>query len=477
VWAALAAIALLWTYWGTLASYLRDQHYQEHFLYLWVFFGLALTRSLRPPFRKRFGLANGRDCFAVLLIAAAWLLLAASEVVGSSMAARTSLVLFLTGIALFTVVAWSVRRCLMHGLLMQLCFGFPYQVYFPLTEKLQWGVAACLALPARLGLAHYEVDSTTVRFADYLLVITPDCAGFGQLLTFVGIAMLGVLSSARNRRRTLGLLGLAIGLAWLSNVARAAVFVALAAAGVRSVVEDPLWHALVGFAVFLPFVVTLVWVILRSHRPLPARAEAVLAAGCVPVAALVLPMLLTHVLLSRGDEAFPAPEYFAALEQPPGYALELRGPSEANDRSVYGTPWLLNARFRAPAGDHFDLLHYATRSHSHLCVHKVAACLHADGQVVCYAPPVLVDGRPWWRIDLDRQDDGDAHVYFAFDVAGERHDDSLATQVEVFRQRLFAGRWEVRFTRVMLDGRLPEAPTPREASLLTWLGRSTTRAP
>jgi hypothetical protein len=41
-----AGVALLFVYWETLGSYLRDQHYQEHFLYLWCFLGIALTRTV-----------------------------------------------------------------------------------------------------------------------------------------------------------------------------------------------------------------------------------------------------------------------------------------------------------------------------------------------------------------------------------------------------------------------------------------------
>jgi hypothetical protein len=105
-------------------------------------------------------------------------------------------------------------------------------------------------------------------------------------------------------------------------------------------------------------------------------------------------------------------------------------------------------------------------------VHKIAACLGHPGQSVRYEPPVTIDGKPWWRIALDRGgDDVSVHVYFVFEVGGRRHDDSTATQLEVFRQRLL-GEWEVRATRVVFPGPLPPEPTEYERSVLGWLGRT-----
>lgn len=470
---AIAAAALLWAYAGTLASYLRDQYYQEHFLYLWVFFGLALTRSLRPPFRWRFALDHPRDLTGLGLVLAGWLLSAGSELAGSSSGARTSLVLFLTGCCVLVVPAWTVRRCIMHGLLMQLCFGLPYSVYYPLTAKLQWGVASWIELPARWGWVDYVVESSVVHFPHYQLAITPDCSGLGQLLTFVGIAALGVLSSARNRRRTIFLVLFAVLLAWLSNLARVGFFVFLVAFGCTWAVDDATWHALLGFLVFLPFVSLLIGVILRTHAPLTAGTAVAASSGRVPVALLVVPCLLVHLWLARPDAAaFPAPQYFAEIEHPPGHQLELRGHTEAADRLAYVTPWLVNARFRDAEGRSFDLFHYVTRSNSHLCVHKVAACLQTPEARVRYEPPVQVDGRSWWRIAFDVDPPGlSSHAYFAFEVAGKRYDDSWATQLTVFWQRLLGGSWEVRLTRVVRPGPLPAAPDEYEAAVLTWLGR------
>lgn len=471
--AALAAASLLWVFWGTLGNYLRDQHYQEHFLYLWVFLGLALGRTMRGPFRPMVLGSGRRDRVGLLLAVLSWMGFAAFELGGSNILGRTSLVLWLTACAVLAVPAWTIHRCLMHGLLMQLCFGLPYSIYYPLTAKLQLGVAQCMALPAKLGFASYQLDGAVVVFPHYRLAITADCSGFGQLLTFVGIAALGVLSSQRNPRRTLWLAFAAIALAWLSNLARVGLFVALVAWGATWSVDSPSWHQALGFLAFLPFVAALVGLILRTHRPWQPESPPPLPKGRMHVAWLVAPLLALHAWLGeRSTEPLAEPAYFARLERPPGHALQLHGPSEANDKRAYETPWLLNARFADGEGRTFDLFHYATRSRSHLCVHRIADCIGAVGVSARYEPPVFVDGRAWWRIALDRQDAGPTqHVYFAFVVGGERRDDSWRTQLEVLGHRVLGGQWDVGLTRVMFDGPLPGEPGPREREVLQWLGR------
>ena len=471
--AALAAASLVWAFWGTLASYLQDQHYQEHFLYLWVFLALALSRTVRGPFRSAIGLSARRDQVGWLLAATSWACFFAFELGGSNILGRTSLVLWLTACAVLVLPSWTVHRCLMHGLLMQLCFGLPYSIYYPLTAKLQWGVAQCVALPAKLGFASYELDGAVVVFPHYRLAITADCSGFGQLLTFVGIAALGVLSAARNPRRTAWLAVAAVALAWLSNLARVGLFVALVAWGATWSVDSPAWHATLGFFAFLPFVAALVGLILRTHRPWQPEPLPAPAKGRLHVAWLVAPLLAMHAWLGdRSAEPLAEPAYFADLQRPPGHALQVRGPSEANDKRAYETPWLVNARFADATGQTFDLFHYATRSRSHLCVHRIADCIGAPGVTARYEPPVVVDGRAWWRIALDRQDAGATqHVYFAFRVGGERCDDSWLTQVQVLGHRVLGGRWDVALTRVMFEGPLPAAPGARERDVLQWLGR------
>ena len=470
----LLSACLTWLFWGTLTSYVRDQHYQEHFLYLWVFLALALVRTVRPPFRSHCIGGGRRDAIGLGLIAASWLVFAAYKLGGSNIVGRSAMVAFLTGVAVLALPTWNVRRCVMHGLLMQFCFGLPYSVYYPLTAKLQWGVAQFVALLPELGLASYTVEGAVIVFPHYRLAITSDCSGVGQALTFLGIAALGVLSAARNRKRTIGLVVAAVALAWLSNLARVGFFVAMVAWGATWSIDDAAWHSALGFLVFLPFVTLFVGWILRTHRPWVAAPIGAVAPGRVWIGWLVAPMLVLHVWLVDGSGPFPAPAYWADLESPPGHALQLRGPTEAADRAVYDTPWLANVRFAATDGAVFDLFHYATRSRSHLCVHCVGNCLGGPDVRVDYMPPVVVDGRTWWRIDLGRTDGGSpSHVYFAFEVDGHRRDDSSVTQMEVLWRRILGGSWEVRMSRLQFDGPLPERPTDREVAVLTWLGRLT----
>jgi exosortase/archaeosortase family protein len=462
-------LGLAWTYRLPVQGYLRDQHYQEHFVYLWLFFALALSRSLRGPFRWRFDPAHPRDRAALALALGAGLLLWASAAGGSSTGQRSSLVLLLLAVALCSVPAWSWRRCVMHCLLVLLCFGAPYSLYFPLTKQLQWGVATLVGLPAHLGLVDYRMDGHVVVFPHYQLAITADCSGIGQLLTFLGIVALGVLSSAPNRPRTLAMVAAAVALAWASNAARVAVFVLLVGCGWTAAIDNPTLHAGLGFAVFLPFVATLVWLLLRSHTPLQRHGSIETSAGRFRVLWLAIPTLVAGVLTGDDGRPLPEPAHFAALATPPGHQLVVRAPSEASDRHAYGTEWLVNARFAASDSTWFDLFHYATRSRSHLCVHKVADCLYAPGAELRYAAPVEVAGLPWWRLAIDAEGTESRHVYFAFEVGEARGDDSWHTALQVFGQRLLGRCDEVRLWRLTFPGRLPEVPTPHEEQLLRWL--------
>jgi len=472
--AVAAAIALLLVYREALESYLLDQYYQEHFLYLWVFLGLALTRTLRGPFRTHVALDSARSGVGVGLAIAAILLLAASESVGSSTGIRASLAVFLTALAVLVVPGWPLVRCLAHGLLLLLCFGLPYAVWYPVTSHLQWGVAQVIALPSRLGLADYEVHGAVVDFPHYDLAITADCSGLGQLLTFSGIAGLAILSSAQNHRRAATLLLLAVVLSWLSNLARVSAFVGCVAVGWTTAVDDPTWHALLGFLVFLPFATTLVWYALRTHQPLPPTAPAPgPATGRWPVFGLLALLALVHFACRQPETVdYPAPAWFQDLAAPPDHRLISHAPTEASDRIAYGTRWLHNARYESSQGHQFDLFHYTTRSRSHLCVHKVAACVGGPGLQVRYADAIEVDGQRWWPLAVDGERDGEStHVYYAFEVGGQRFDDGSATLLHVFQQRLLGKTWEVRLTRVTFPGQLPAAPHPHAAAILGWLGK------
>lgn len=480
---ALFAGVVLWLYGDTLLTYARDQYHQQHFLYLWVFLALALTRTLRGPFRRRFSLGpsprRGRDWLGAGLLLLAALLLAFSGLAGSSSGSRTSLVALLTGTALLAVPNWSIARCLLHGLLLQLCFGVPQSVWFPLTSTLQRGVATVAALPARLGWFDYQVDATVVRFPHYLLSITPECSGVGQLLTFSGIAALGVLSGAPRRGRAIGLFALAAVLAWLSNMFRVAMFVLFVGLGWTDSVDDPTWHAVLGLLVFLPFVALLVAVILKTHRPIAATYVGETHEGRVAIAWLLVPLALAG-LLARASEPgpLPRPDYFPQLERPPGHELVVRAPSEESDRASYQTPWLVNARFGDAEGHYFDLLHYATNSASHLCVHNVVACMYAPDQTVRRPDSIVVAGVRWWPIELRRQPDTQTvHLYYAFETADERRDDSVWTQASVFGGRMLGESHTVRFTRVVLPGPLPPEPTEYERRVLGWVGKTATGLP
>lgn len=474
--AALLAAALLWVYWGSLTSYLADQHYQEHFAYLWCFVALTLWRTLRGPFRSGLSLRSARDLTAVGLVAAASVLLLLAKTVGSSTGMRTSLAMLLAGFAVVSVSRWTVARCLQHGALLLLCFGLPYSFYFPLTNHLRWGVSWVIALPAKLGWTNYEVVGAVVRFPHYQLEVTADCSGVGQLLTFVGIAALGVLSSAGGGRRACGLLAFAVLLAWLSNLARVGLFVLLVGLGWTGSVDDPTWHSALGFLVFLPFVALLVAVLLRTHRPLPLAEAVTVAPGRLHVAWLAAPALLIHLLANPAIADLEEPPYFATLAAPPGHELVMVAPTQELDREAYDTPWLLSARFQREADESFDLLHFRTRTQQQLGVHHVSDCLYRPGQSVRYEAPVLVDGRRWWRISLDMRDGTQSwHVYFAFEVGGERRDDSFGTQLATVFARALRGDWDVALTRVMLPGALPETPTDYELEVLTWLGQQTDR--
>lgn len=223
---------------------------------------------------------------------------------------------------------------------MLMCFGLPYSVDFPLTSQLQGGVASIIAWPCSLGLADYEVESTVVRFPNYELAITPDRSGLGLLLTFGGIAALGVLSSARNRKRTLLAFVLAVALAWLSNVARVGlfVFVFLVGIGWTQSVDNATWHAVIGTLAFVPFVAVLVAVLLRSHVPTsletqPFDKASLQPTGRIHIAWLLAPLAVVHFALgSTLPTDLPEPPYLAELLEPPSHELECRVQSEDLDR-------------------------------------------------------------------------------------------------------------------------------------------------
>ena len=471
--AALIAAALIWVFWDGILSYLGDQHYQEHFVYLWCFVLIALTSTLRGPFRSRFTLSDRRDIAGLACVVTSALALGVALASGSSTITRISFVALLTGLAVLMVTSWTITRCLMHGALLQLCFGLPYSFFFPLTNKLSWGVANVIELPTQLGLASYDVQDNVVCFPHYSLTITGDCSGVGQLLTFSGIAALATLVSAPNAKRAVAVLLLALLLAWISNIARVAMFVFFIAIGWTDSIDDPWWHASLGFLVFLPFIGLLIATIIKTHRPLIQQKAVSPRPGRWHIAAAVAPLLLVKIISMSEPAPHPEPAYFSALSSPPGHQLTATAPSQDADRISYGTRWLLGARFARSDAEWFDLLHYNTRSRQQLCIHKVANCIADFDQDVRYEPAVEVDGRPWWRISIDGEQQGvSSHAYFAFEVAGRRRDDSFSTQLEAIYRRAVEGNWDVSLTRVVLPGSLPEQPTDYESEILAWLGQT-----
>lgn len=475
---ALIAITLLLLYQGALLSYWRENYYQEHFVYLWTFLVLALVRSLRPPFRRTFSWARPRDWLGVTLTVASAGVLAISQLAGSITGTRSSLVMFLTGTAILAIPNWHVWRCLLHGILMQFCFGIPHAVFFGLTKHLQSGVASVASWPAQLGLMDYEAQGTSLQFPHYLLHITPDCSGMTQIFTFGGIAALGILSSESSKTRTLLIFLLALSLAWVANAARVLGFVILVGIGWTKAVDDAWWHAGIGLCIYMPFVTVLVYALIKTHREIPRRYLDTVPTGRVPIAWLLLPLALAATpKLLTDDTPLAEPTYFAALENPPGHRIIARSSNEASDRSTYGTEWLINARFADDSGKFFDLLHYATSSTSHLCVHHVPSCMFWPDQREVEAPALTLDGISWWRIGLERPDAKDTvHVYYSFQVGDELLDDSIWTQFKVFGQRMTGSSAPIRFTRVTFLGSLPEQPGDYEREVLNWLSDTIIKA-
>lgn len=174
---ALAAAALAWTFWDRVVLYLDDQHYQEHFVYLWGLVAAALGKTLRGPFRSRLSLTHRRDRVGLTIVAMAALALALALASESSTFLRCSLVTLLTGAAVWVGAASSVARCMMHGELMLSCVGGPYSFGFPLTNRLRWGGSSVVELPTKLGRSSHSLQDDVVCFPHDRLALTADCSG------------------------------------------------------------------------------------------------------------------------------------------------------------------------------------------------------------------------------------------------------------------------------------------------------------
>lgn len=454
-------------------AYAADQHYQSHFVFLWVFFAAAMIKVGRGRVTPRVAW-NRRSVAGAALGLMALGVLHVGLLTGSSTAQRLALVCAFTAGLLLLVVGWSTRRCLGMGGFMLLCFGVPYSAYFALTRVFRQSFVDVLAALPDFTPLQYEVSGLTVHFASYTLAITADCSGFNQLVTFLGLAFLGCLTARTSPRRAVGLFALGAALAYASNLVRIVAFLALIAAGQHQFIDQPQLHAAAGFIAYAPFILFFVWVILRTHRPVPR--DSALAAGArvgLPAWALLVPLLAVRALhLAEPEMSASEPRYMASLEQPPvGYHRWHHAPSEEHEKGVYGTPWLENATYGSAAGEPFELFAYLTRDRRHLAVHQVSHCLDVPGTEVRYGPSVEVAGRRFWSLELVGQD-SHWHGFYAFWIDGEDRDDSWRTQVEVLWRRLAGGGvTEVGMTRLLRPGPL-EWPLPEaDRALLTWRAR------
>ena len=476
---AIAAVGglLFFCFHDPVLAYLQDHYYQSHFLFLWAFFIAALYKagrgqiaaSLTGGGRTRCGLGAGVLALAVLH---------AGLVTGSSTVQRLSLVLAFTSWALIAAKGWSVWRCGGYAAFAMLCFGLPYSVYFKLTNVFRATFMEMLEFLGSVLPLGYRAEGATLFVGNYPLAVTEDCSGFNQLVTFIGLAMLGTLTGRSGARRVALLFTLAIALAYLSNLARMFAFVGAAHLGWTSVIEEPTPHSLLGFFVYAPFVLAFIWVVLKTHKPLPPSerpsaevskaGEPGSARRAIPVAALVAPFVIVRLLhLGELPVDSTPPAFFADLQAPPGYELVERADSEDREREVYDTPWLMNAAFVGPAGESFEMFSYLTRSRRHLAVHQISNCLEAPGSRVAYGPVVEVQGRRFWSLEVISEGERQ-HGYFSFVVDGEDHDDKFGTQLEVFGQRLFGGVREVGLTRFLMPGPLVLPIPAADRAILSW---------
>lgn len=466
---ALACLAVHFA--PAVAGYARDNHYQSHFLFLWVFVAIAWWRGGGPGFPERLGgLGRARDAAGWTALALAVLLDYCGLLTGSSTIQRLALVATVTGIAVLGCARWSTRRCLAWSAFLVLCFGVPYSAYFQVTNVFRSGYLWLLGVPSRLGLLDYEVDGASLLFPHYRLDIVEDCSGFTQLITFVGLATAGALVGAPRTGRIVLLFAAAAGGAVLANGFRLLVFVLLVAAGHTEAIDEPWLHETLGFATYLPFVLGMVWLILHTHRRCPPREPLPRSGRSLPTWCAALPLLA--VWLAVPGEPPPdlgPPAFLAGVDAPPGYRLELVAPNEVAERDGYGTPWLVNRRFVATSGPErsLEVFAYLTRSRAHLNVHQISNCLEVPGEDFRYGPAIEVGGRTFWTFEI--QGGSEAwHGYYAFHVDGQDCDDKIGTKWDVFLRRLRGHAREVGLTRFLMPGPLRVPIPPDDQAVLAW---------
>lgn len=472
LWGFAGAAMVLLAFSASLLAYAQDTYYQSHFVFLWVFFAAAIWKAGRAHLRWRVSLASLRDAagFGAWILALG--LLHVGLVTGSSTAQRLALSVTFLAFGLLALRGWGTARCFAYAAFAVLCFGLPYSAYYELTERFRSSFMFLLEALGNTGLFDYRVEGVVLVFPHYRLAITPDCSGFNQLITFLGLAFLGTLTGRPSLRRALLLFCAGAVLAYVSNLFRVLVFVVCVACGQTTVIENENLHAIVGFIAYAPFILAFLWLILRTHRPRAAAAAPAQTRRRLPIGALAVPFLLVWL----ADHAQPPPSgeppaYMEGVLAPPGHAVVARAHTEEWESSAYDTPWLVNARFAASdKSGSFELFAYLTRSRGHLAVHQISNCLSVPGFDVVYGPPVVVEGRTFWSVDLIGKGKR-YHGYYAFWVDGEDCDDSLATQLRVFAKRLSSGLEEVGLTRFLLQGPLPETPSAYGRALLGWRAR------
>lgn len=450
-----------------IARYAGDQHYRTHFAVLWVLFAIAAWKGLRGPFRPLAGLRSARDLCGWASLVVACCVLAIGALTGSSTLQRTALAGTFFGLTCLSLPANGMLRCAGFAGFLLLCFGVPFSAWFAITKQLARGLELWLALPA--GLLGYRVEGLSAVFPHFRLTVTGDCSGFNQLVTFLAVAALGLLVGASSARRTLGMVVLAILLAYVANVARLWVLLVLVACGVTRSITDDTWHQGIGFLVDLPFLVLLVAILLRTHRvvPSPALGPPTPMRG-IPVALVGLVQLGLVCWLDAAAPVDPTPPaWFARANAAPGARVLVRAASEEREKVTYGTPWLVNARFANESGGTFDLFAFETRSREHLNVHTVANCLEAEGGEFRYGTPLDLDGRRLYPFAI-RTASGERHGWYLFRVAGEDRDDTWRTQLAVLRARAFGGVPAIGMVRVIFPGAGAQEPAAYEAVVLRW---------
>lgn len=472
---AAVVVALLFCFQAPLLAYVRDHHYQSHFLFLWAFFAAALIKDGRGAFCRRVPL-DRRTCLGFALGVVALMLFWGGSITGSSTVQRLALVGSFAAWLVTAARGWPVARCLGYGTFALLCFGLPYSAYFQVTKVFrQVFVAALEWLPTVLPLG-YTVDGLALQFPHYRLAITADCSGFNQLLTFLGIAFLGIMTGRPSRRRAVLLICAGTVLALLSNLARILVFVLLVSLQQFQFIDNAELHAAVGLVAYAPFILLFLWMILASHRPHRRAPRPLPPARGLPVVAALLPLLAVRLITLQDQAVDPRePALFAGIDAPPGCEVRARAPTEAYEREVYETPWLVNVTHADGDGHEFELFAYVTRGRRHLAVHQISQCLDTPGTRVEYGPPVEVGGHMYWTLELIGPEH-QLHGYFAFHIEGENRDDSLSTQLEVLGRRLLGGVPEVGLTRFLMPGPLRLPVPPRDRRWLAWRSELLDRA-